>query len=95
MVELAIRNEQMRRENERLSQERKVLDRKAKLLDLHNRLLVCKRNYTLAHNCLLKTYAGIITLQTELLKDHCRIVQVQEILLQYRKEIAEKTNDNS
>ncbi len=78
MVELALRNEQMRRENDRLNNERRLLDRKARLLDLHNRLLMCKRNLTLTQNQLLKTYAAVITLQTDLLKNRCRLIQIQE-----------------
>ena len=79
-MELALQNEQMRRETARLNNERRNLDRKARLMELHNKLLMCKKTYTVTYNCLLKVYAEVISLQTELLKDHCKIMQELEAL---------------
>eukprot|EP00826_Nyctotherus_ovalis_P050127 TRINITY_DN6110_c0_g3_i2.p2 TRINITY_DN6110_c0_g3~~TRINITY_DN6110_c0_g3_i2.p2 ORF type:complete len:108 (+),score=42.17 TRINITY_DN6110_c0_g3_i2:243-566(+) len=85
MMELTLQNEQMRRETARLNNERRTLDRKARLMELHNKLLMCKKNYTVTYNCLLKVYAEVISLQTELLKDHYKITQGLELVKRHKK----------
>ena len=80
MIDLALRNEELRRESERINQRQKLKNRKARVLELYNRLLLHKKCYAEAHNSLLKAYASLVSLQSDLLKNNCIIVQAQKIL---------------